>query len=336
MIRRRLALLLVALAALLALPACGGSDEGAADEPAANEPTFENPVEMDNFPDPHVIEVKGTYYAYATNDDDGNVQTLKSTDLVTWAKGPDALRALGKWAYVGKTWAPEVLALNDGKYVLYYTANGADYGVQCIGTAVAKAPQGPFVDRSKKPLVCQQEQGGAIDAHPFRDDDGSLYLLWKNDGNAIGRDTFIYSQRLSGDGLKLVGKPARLVKQDAAWEGPLVEAPTLWKEDGDYYLFFSANVFDSDQYAVGYATCRGPMGPCKDAEENPILKSACDASGPGHQTVVRDDDGETWIVYHAWPADAVLEARMLWVDRLVWEDGKPDVEGPTCKAQPVP
>lgn len=29
-----------------------------------------------------------------------------------------------------------------------------------------------------------------------------------------------------------------------------------------YYLFYSANWYASYQYAVGYATCTTPVGPC--------------------------------------------------------------------------
>ncbi len=327
---RRLALLLVVVAGLGGLGACGGGGGG-------GEATFRNPVHGENFPDPFVLRVGDTYYAYATNDEDGNVQTLRSSDLVTWEQGEDALPQLGTWAYTGKTWAPEVLDAGNERFVLYYTANAAEYGAQCIGAAVARSPEGPFVDRSKEPLVCQKREGGSIDASPFRDDDGKLYLLWKNDGNCCGLDTYIYAQRRSDDGTRLVGRAVRLVKQDAAWEANLVEAPTLWKQDERYYLFFSANVFDSDFYAVGYATCDAPLGPCKDAPENPILKSACAASGPGHQAIVRDDDGETWFLYHAWPAGAAGgDKRVLWIDRLEWEDGKPDVEGPTCGGQEAP
>lgn len=324
----RLCLLATAL-----LAACGGGDGD--EPPAAQAPTFRNPVHAENFPDPFVLYVEGTYHAYATNDEDGNVQTLTSDDLVRWTKGRDALPKLGRWAYPGKTWAPEVLPVGE-TFVLYYTANSARDGVQCIGRAVAASPAGPFRDTARLPLVCQRAEGGSIDPSPFRDDDGSLYLLWKNDGNSVGRHTWIHVQRLSADGLSLAGRPARLVRQDAGWEADVVEAPTLWKQDGRYYLFFSANAFDSDLYAVGYATCRSPVGPCEDATENPILKSACDASGPGHQAMVRADDGETWLVYHAWPRTSGEEERELWLDRLAWEDGKPVVKGPTCRPQPVP
>jgi beta-xylosidase len=112
----------------------------------------------------------------------------------------------------------------------------------------------------------------------------------------------------------------------------VVEAPQLWREDGRLYLFYSANAFDGDLYAVGYATCETPLGPCRDAPGNPILKSACAASGPGHQTLVRDGD-ETWMLYHAWPANENADERRLWLDRVTWEDGRPVVHGPTCTQQ---
>jgi beta-xylosidase len=308
-----------ALASLIS--ACGG----------AGGETLRNPVHTRDFPDPFVLREDGTYYAYATNAAGKEVQTLTSTDLVHWRPGPDALPIVGMWGYPGKTWAPEVLARDDGTYVLYYTANG---GGQCIGRAVADAPAGRFVDRWPEPLVCQRSEGGSIDASPFRDGDGSLYLYWKNDGNALGRTTWIWGQRLSDDGTELVGTPRRLVSNDQGWEGGVVEAPTMWLEDDRHYLFFSGEAYDGEAYAVGYATCAGPLGPCEDARENPILKTECEARGPGHQALFRDREGQTWIAYHAW--DEPFERRQLWLDRIGWEDGKPVVDGPTCGEQREP
>ena len=328
-----------ALLAVVLLAGCGGAGER--DEPTApaGDATFTNPVYEQNFPDPFVLRARGAYYGYATNGAEGNVPTLRSRDLVHWRPSGDALPKLGPWAVAGKTWAPEVARVRDGKYILYYTAHSVDLAAQCVGRAVAASPTGPFVDRSRRPFICQKSQGGSIDASPFRDDDGKRYLLWKNDGNCCGFDTFIYAQRLSTDGLRLIGKRVRLVKQDARWEGDLVEAPTLWKERGRYYLFFSANAFGGDHYAVGYARCAGPLGPCTDARENPILETACRAAGPGHQSLIRDRDGDTWIVYHAWPPDGVGDVypgRLLWIDRIAWRGRTPDVRGPTCRPQPLP
>jgi beta-xylosidase len=109
----------------------------------------------------------------------------------------------------------------------------------------------------------------------------------------------------------------------------------MWKHDGRYLLFYSGSDYASDDYAVGYATCKGPLGPCTDAAENPILKTACRARGPGHSALLAVR-GRTWIVYHAWRPNHAGDKRQLWIDRLDWHDGKPVVHGPTCKAQPVP
>jgi beta-xylosidase len=305
------------LIVVLALAACGG-----------NKASFANPVHDADFPDPFVLKAGDTYYAYATNGAGKQVQTLTSKDLVHWQPGPDALPKVGSWTFNGETWAPEVLPRRDGSYVLFYTAT------KCVGRAVARKPLGPFVDDSKKPLVCQPKQGGSIDPSPFRDSDGKLYLVWKNDGNAIGSTTFIWAQRLSSDGLRLVGKRTTIEKNDAYWEASVVEGPMLWKQGGRYFLFYSGNVYSGAAYAVGYATCASPLGPCKDAPENPILKGACKAYGPGHNALMRDGADQTWIVYHAW--DAAYSKRVLWIDRLDWKDGKPVVDGPTCTKQSAP
>lgn len=326
---RRVGLVLACtLAAIGTLAARGASPQ-----------TFTNPVFRSDFPDPFVLRAGGLYYAYATNSVSDNVQMLRSRDLVHWRRAGDAMPNLAAWTLHGRTWAPETLRLGPGRYVLYYTARSFELGAQCVGHALARAPTGPFIDRAAKPFVCQKREGGSIDPDVFRDADGKLYLYWKNDGNCCGLRTYIYGQRLSRDGSKLVGPRTRLERNDAAWEATTVEAPTMWRQAGKYFLFFSANVYDTQFYAVGYAACHGPLGPCKDSPDNPILSSACRAVGPGHQAVVRDRRGRTWMVYHAWPPGKVGSAkpgRVVWIDRLEWPGGKPDVKGPTCVPQRAP
>lgn len=326
---------------VLALSGCGGGEtqrDSGSSEPA-EPPTFANPVYDANFADPFVLREGETYHAYSTNDAETNVPTLRSGDLVEWKEGGDAMPDLAPWVAPGQTWAPEVLGRESGGYVLYYTAASAEEGRQCLGHAVSDSPEGPFVDRAERPFVCQVREGGSIDASPFVDENGETYLLWKNDGNAVGRDTHIYAQRMSADGLRLLGKPVRLFKQDAAWEGELVEAPVLWERDGEYYVFYSANAYYNKSYAVGYARCEGPLGPCEKAPENPILRTGEGAVGPGHVAVIEDGSGETWVAYHAWPPDAVgsvYPGRVLWLDRLTWKGDKPTIEGPTGDRQPAP
>ncbi|WP_083459850.1 glycoside hydrolase family 43 protein [Jiangella muralis] len=329
-------LLLAAGTALVVLAACGTAEPDPVEE---EQPVgFTNPVVDRDFPDPAVIEAGGTYYAYATNSRAGNVPVMTSPDLVTWEPAGDSMPVLAPWVTGGRTWAPEIAVHGPDRYVLYYTALGTASGRQCVGRAVATSPAGPFVDESAEPLICQAGEGGSIDASPFTDADGTRYLLWKNDGNAIGVDTWIYAQPLSPDGLSLVGTPVQLIKQDQPWEGTLVEAPFLWLRDGTYYLFYSANAYDRAEYAVGYAVCEGPLGPCAKPSSSPILASSDDAAGPGHCMLV-EKDGRTWMVHHAWPPDSVgsaLPGRTMWLTEVTWEDGVPVLDGPRAVVDVVP
>ncbi|MGH8879246.1 MAG: glycoside hydrolase family 43 protein [Stackebrandtia sp.] len=303
--------------------------------------TFTNPVYDANFPDPGVLKLGATYYVYGTNDGVHNVPVLTSTDLVNWTLAGDALPELGAWAETGRTWAPEVLRTDAG-YVMYYTARSPKHDLQCLGLAVAENPAGPFADTLPEPFIAQLDEGGSIDASPYRDTDGRVYLHWKNDGNHVGAPAHLYGQELSDDGLSLLGEPVRLLTNSEPWHGRVIEAPQLFRRDGRLYLFYSAGAFDSDGYGVGYARCASPLGPCEDAPENPILASDEDASGPGHCSIVVAPDGEsTWMLYHAWPPGEVgtgvnARGRRLWLDRITWHDGNPVVTGPTATPQPMP
>src|SRR5689334_21671648 len=79
--------------------------------------TFTNPVYARNFPDPGVIHIDGTWFAYGTNDATANVPLLTSTDLAHWTGAGDVLPEVGSWATLGNTWAPEVVGTAAGKYV---------------------------------------------------------------------------------------------------------------------------------------------------------------------------------------------------------------------------
>lgn len=286
-----------------------------------------NPVYDANFPDPAVLEVDGTYWAYATKNRVEAMPVLRSRDLVHWEPTGDGMPDLAPWVEPGLSWAPEVAVVRE-RYVAYYTAHDRESNVQAVGVAVADAPHGPFRDGADRPLLCQDDEGGSIDASPFIDHDGARWLLWKNDGNHIGVDTWIYVQRLSDDGLRLEGEPLRILKQDQEWEGELVEGPYLWPHAGYYYLFYSGNGFASDKYAVGYAVAERVTGPYAKPQDARIMSSNDVAAGPGHGVVVARG-GRTWYVHHAWrPGDVGSSVgRLMWLTELTFEpsaDGGPD------------
>ena len=294
---------------------------------------FANPAINTNFPDPGAVFAGGYYYAYATNGGGANVQVARSSNLANWTTYYDALPTLPTWAQAGRTWAPDVAVTANGAYNLYYTAWSRASGRQAIGVATATNPAGPFTPAGTAPLVSQASQGGAIDPSVFTDAAGAQYLLWKNDGNAIGQDTWIYIQRLSDNGLSLIGAPTQLIKQDQAWEGSLVEGPVLWARNGKFYLFYSANNFANGSYATGYAVSNSLLGPYAKPDA-PLLTTRSTVVGPGGPEIVVGPDGNTWMLYHSWENGSAY--RSMSVDRLEWEGDVPVVRGPSRDLQPVP
>jgi beta-xylosidase len=310
--------------------------------PTPGEGEFANPVIRRNMPDPYVLKVDDTYYLYSTEDGSNRYPYATSTDLVTWEYQGSAMPRPPAWTD-RNYWAPEVTETSAG-FVMYYTARSREImrpsgdGAQCVGVAVAETPEGPFVDENDGPLVCQAELGGTIDASVVRDQDDSLWLIYKNDGNCCSIPTRFYMRQMAEDGLTFAGDEIEVagVVNDERWEGNVVEAPTIHFLDGTYYLFYSANDYAGVPYAVGYATSTQLTGPYEDAPENPILSSVQRVGpfGPGHQTLIEDPDGDLWMVYHAW--ERTFSQRQVWIDELVFEGGKPVVQGPDVEPQPVP
>ena len=300
--------------------------------------TFVNPVFRTDFPDPGIIRVGRLYYAYSTNSAAANVPVMTSPDLVTWTPRGDAMPRLDAlWTTKNDTWAPEVIRVGS-RFILFYTAPDTGTGTQCIGRAVSTSPLGPFVDTNDAAIVCQNEKGGSIDPSPFRAPDGQLYLLWKNDGNCCGYEVDLWSQRLSADGLNLVGAPQIVLEKTKPWQGKLIEGPEMVFHGGTYWLFYAANDYASARYAEGVARCRGPAGPCVDSS-GPILTSTAAARGPGHAFIVVTASGQTWMAFHAWAAGRVgddVPGRQLWLTRLTWTSSGPVPARPTTARQPAP
>ena len=252
-----------------------------------------------DFPDPFVLTVGSQYFAFATNSAAGNIQILQSSDLTHWTTLAEALPHIAAWAAPGATWAPSVLK-QGSNYVLYYSALDGTTGEQCISEAVAGQPQGPYVDSSTTPLVCQLNLGGSFDPSAFVGTNGTAYLTWKSQG-AAGQPPTIWSQPLTANGTALgAGPPAALLTPSQGWQGGVVEGPDMVVSGSQYLLLYSANNWETASYAIGVADCSGPMGPCTEPTSQPLLASDQWMSGPGGPSVFTDAQGNLWLAFDAW------------------------------------
>lgn len=287
------------------------------------------PVYPYDFPDPDIVDVGGTYYAYGTNSASGNIQILESSDLTQWTLLGDALPRLPAWAPFGATWAPGVIQIG-ALFYLYYAVPAE--GTECISVATSLSPAGPFDDRSGGPLICQASLGGSIDPSPYLDSTGHLYLTWKTNG-ANGQPTTIWAQPVAAGGTAMAGgsAPVALLRPTQAWEGSVVEGPFMWNDGGSYFLFYSGNDWRTASYAEGVATCQGPAGPCAKPLPGPILGTEGQFSGPGGATVFTTPAGQPFIAFHGWQPAAVgpPNPRLLFVRPIVFQNGYPVVGAPS-------
>lgn len=284
-------------------------------------------VESDDVGDPFVLTVpasagqKSEYVLFWTTDWQSNVPTAVSPDLHHWTRVADALPVLPVWAQpsISLTWAPAAQAVPGG-WVLYYSTEDAALRVECIGAAFSTSPSGPYTDRSSMPLVCQPAVGGSIDPSVVRAASGSArYLVWKNDGNSVGRPSAIWEEQLTPDGRRLVGTPHRLIGATQGWENGIVEGPAMLADShGGYWLFFSGGRWQSDTYGTGLAWCPTVFGPCRTTSDGPFLASLPSAVSPGGFDTFYDLSGRLWASWSAFPA-APADARAAMAENRVLE-----------------
>lgn len=328
---------ILASALALALSACATLPQGRA---------YTNPVIDQDFPDPAVVRAAdGSFYVYATQGGDPirNIQVARSEDLVRWTMLGDALPVKPGWASRTQDfWAPDVYRRND-TYYLYYSAKPDaaltdDKRGLCLAVATSKRPEGPFTDKGQ-PLLCGES---FVNIDPFAFDDpvtGKTFLYW---GSGFGP---IKVQELSEDRLSFApgSRPTDLVDvirtEDEREYRRLVEGAWVILRGGYYYLFFSGDncCGPKAHYATMVARSRSATGPFEVRERPLYLVAEANRrwNAVGHNSVITDDAGQDWILYHgvdrqrprSRSSDDVNTRRVMLLDRLQWSDGWPEVSG---------
>ncbi len=325
----------------------------------------DQPIFNGDFADPFALRTAEVLYLYASDTQTTRYAPAAHVPVIALGRDSgfeghylgDALPTLPAWTVSGFQWAPAVWQRPDGTYVMYYStpatiplgclAKATAYGcvttvngptsAMCISRATSKSPAGPFVDDSSSAFVCPVSEGGAIDPSVFVDADGTPWLLWKNDGDCCQLSTNIYSQQLSPDGLSLVGPAHRLIGANQNWEGGLVEGPSMIQNGSDFWLFYSANLWGTDDYGIGVARCASVTGPCTKPLDHAWLSSSAGGTqsdpGPGGEEFFRAG-GLVWMVHHGLaPGQSGNYAqRRLYVDLLAFPNGQPPRIAPRAPA----
>ncbi|MGI8965993.1 MAG: family 43 glycosylhydrolase [Limisphaerales bacterium] len=285
---------------------------------SANEITYANPVLSGDFPDPSIVRVGEDFWATATSTEWAPLfPILHSRDLVNWELAGHIFEKKPAWSSQNY-WAPEI-SYHEGKFYVYYVGRQNETnGSLHIACATAKNAKGPWTDHGS--IIGQEE--GSIDPVTALDEKSERYLIWKNDGNSRNLPTIIYAQKISEDGTKLTGKMKELLRNDAPWEGNLIEGPFVLKRGEWFYLFFSGNGCCGRDcaYGLGVARSKNLLGPYEKNPDNPILAGNEKWKCPGHGSIVHDAQGRDFLLYHAYAAtDFIYVGRQGLLDEVKWE-----------------
>lgn len=264
--------------------------------------------------DPYILLDGDTYYAYGTHDADG-IEVWTSDDLYVWEKQGLALNKENttedRWF-----WAPEVYNKN-GKYYMYYSANEHLY------VATSDSPLGPFKQESTYQMDKLIGSEKCIDSHVFFDDDGKAYCFFVRftDGNCI------WMCELEDD--YMTPKTGTLKKCFAVslpWESVqarVCEGPNMVKSNNKYFLTYSANHYECQDYAVGCATASSLSDPQWQKYAEPVLRRIEDLVGTGHHTIFTDKEGKMRIAFHAHNSTTQIHSRLMYIGTMEFT-GRPN------------
>lgn len=258
--------------------------------------------------DPYILLDGDTYYAYGTNDANG-IRCYTSDDLRVWKYEGLALNKTNttetQWF-----WAPEVYRIGN-KYIMYYSANEHLYA------ATASSPKGPFKQVGSFQMENLIGDEKCIDSHVFIDEDSTAYIFFVRftDGNCI------WQAKLSDDFITPVeGTLRKCFAASQSWElkmGRINEGPNIIKQGRRYYLTYSGNHYESQDYAVGYAyTTNIATGTWIKYTNNPILRRWDDLVGTGHHSLFYDKEGALRIVFHTHNSTEAIGPRLMYIGTM--------------------
>ena len=351
---------------LLLLAGCGGSGGGGGtgnnnggggggvtptpDPPSPPDITYyTNPVFEPVFADPTIIRGDdGMFYAYATSDTsrwDGErkplrtafIPTIRSENLVDWEYVGDVFTSatFPQWAKGRGLWAPDIVKIGDTYNLYYSAAKWANWEFSSVGVCTAPTPSGPWTDHGE--IVSYQNTGvkQSIDSYTFVYE-GGVYMIW---GSYYG----IFWIELSSDGLTIKpgakATPIGGTKDHCAYEGSwLIQHDDYW-----YLLVSYGNCCEglNTNYYVQSYRATSPFGPYYGEDGKAMLgndrglgtnviRNGPDFVGCGHNSMIKDDNGDDWIVYHAYDLtksgtveDTGTNRRALCIDKIYWDGGWP-------------
>ncbi len=282
-----------------------------------------NPIDEGWFADPEARFYEGKYIIYATKslpyEEQRNHVCFVSENLTDWRRIDDIIDMSGfPWIWRA-VWAPTIIEKN-GKYYYIFASNDIQSNDMLGGLeiAVSDSPTGPFKALLDKPLVDKfYNDAQPIDAHLFKDDDDTIYLIYGGWGHC---NIAVMKEDMTGFVPFADGTIFREITPP-----DYVEGPCMFKKDGKYYFMWSSGCWTTGTYRVNSACANTPLGPFEDYSVVLSTGESKIATGPGHNGYFFIPEENLYlIVYHRHRPDiSDGNARFMCIDRMNFgKDGK--------------
>jgi len=261
--------------------------------------------------DPTVINFNGNYFMYYTIPDGTkpeqngwHIGIATSEDMKTWEKSGEILPA-AEYEKNGLC-APDAEVIGGKVHLFYQTYGNGPKDAICH----AVSDDGiHFMRDETNPIFSPKGDwnvGRAIDADVFIDGD-SAFLYWAT------RDPD-YKQQLIGVSIAALSGGFKrgswrqistepLLKPELDWEMNCIEAPSVFKENGKFYMFY-AGAYNSEGQQIGLATSNDGLR-WERVSTEPALKRGMEnqwnSTESGHPGVFIDKGGTKWLFYQGNP-----------------------------------
>lgn len=215
-------------------------------------------------------------------------------------------------------WAPE-FHLIGGRLCLLFAVGGSEWGPQCH--LMRLAPGGDALEAAdwEAPVRVLRGDGSplapggiSLDMTPV-ETPGGTYLAWSqrwNIGKPNDSGSMLAIARADPDEpWRLASEPVGLSRPLYGWENQSGtinnEGPFALYHDGAVHLAYAAGDARGYAYTIGFLSARADSDLLDHRSwrkaPTPALSSACldGQYGPGHCSFFRDEEGRTWMAYHA-------------------------------------
>ena len=286
--------------------------------------------------DPFVVRYRGRYLLYFSvppygdgrKNDGWAIGIAESTDLVNWEKIGEILP---RHDYEHKGLCAPGGIILDGKIHLFYQTYGSGRR-DAICHAVSKDGIS-FVRNLSNPVFRPTgtwNAGRAIDAEVIEHNE-KLFLYFAT------RDPAMKIQMLGVAGAAIESGFGRgawtqlcdgpILKPELPWEGKCIEAASVCKRGGKFYMFYAGS-YNNRPQQVGCAVSEDGIS-WKRIWDKPFLRNGLpgqwNSSESGHPNLFLDNDGQNYLFFQG-NNDRGKTWYLSWV-KIDWKDGKPYIAG---------